>query len=148
MSIISPRNSILIACFVVVAASALAAPPPPEGPRNYFNFDAGANAMQDVHQQFRSVPFNGIERDLDMNVGFRVNIAEGFSFNRFVSAELEAGFAYNELRHSDDWFGQLPLLLNVIFKYDFDSGLTPFIGAGGGGSYSMAQTYAPDDFDG
>ena len=127
----------VVGCHVLVAICVSAAPPPPEAARSYFNFDVGANFMNDQHVKFETGPVAGLAGDAKMELGFRVGLAEEIAFNRFLSAQVETGFLYNEWKDADVWYGQIPILADLIFKYDFDSGWTPFIGAGGGGVVSL-----------
>ena len=103
---------------------------------SYFHFDVGPNLLQEIHQEFST----GFERDLDFNLGVRANLSQGFNLCAWSALELESGFSYNELKGSDDWLGQVPLLASLVLKYDASCGWTPFIGFGGGGSISIANT--------
>jgi opacity protein-like surface antigen len=102
----------------------------------YFHFDVGPNVLQKVHQEFS----DGFERDLDFNTGVRIGISQGYNLNSWAALEFETGFTFNELKHSDDWLGNVPILANAIFRYDCPSGWTPFVGVGGGGSVAIAKT--------
>src|SRR5216110_2631804 len=101
---------------------------------HYFKFDVGPNYTGALHQEFKSVP---LERDLKMNLGVRGSVAEGFALNRFLAVELETGAAWNELDHSSDWLMQVPILANVVLRYDF-KGWMVYVGAGGGGAAVIA----------
>jgi OmpA-OmpF porin, OOP family len=102
----------------------------------YFHFDVGPNILQDIHQEFA----DGFERDLEHNTGVRANIAQGFNLCPWSAIDLETGFSYNELKGSNDWMGQVPLLASLILKYDASCGWTPFVGIGGGGSITMVNS--------
>ena len=102
----------------------------------YFHFDAGPNVLQKIHQVFDA----GLERDLDFNTGVRISIAQGYNLTPWAAVELETGFSYNEMKHSDDWLGQVPILASAVFKYDSSCGWTPFVGVGGGGAVTLAKT--------
>ena len=102
----------------------------------YFHFDAGPNIVQNVKQTFST----GGELEREFNTGVRINIAQGYNLTSWAAIELETGFSYNELKHSEDWLGNVPFLASAVFKYECPAGWTPFIGVGGGGSIAFAKT--------
>src|SRR5688500_10684755 len=112
---------------------------------SYFKLDVGANYMGDIHQEFSNLP---TERDLDMNLGVRFSVAEGIAFNRFLAVELESGVIWNELDEGVDWFMQIPLLANLILRYECKGGWSAYAGIGGGGALTIVNsTGFADDSD-
>ena len=109
---------------------------------NYFKLDVGPNYVGETTQEFLNPPFT---RDLDWNIGVRASVAEGFALNRFLALEVESGLIWNELDESVDWIMQVPLLANIVLRYECKGGFTTFVGAGGGGAVFMANTTVIDD---
>ena len=103
--------------------------------KGYFNFDAGLNLAQDVDVE---VPGFG-EATGGLDPGFRVSTVGGYILNDLLSLEVETGFVYNELEDFDGWLGHVPILGSLVFRYECECGLTPFIGVGGGGAVSIFQ---------
>lgn len=111
----------------------------------YMKFDIGANYTGEIRQEFSNLP---ISRDLDMNIGIRGSVAEGFVLNKFLALEVEAGAAWNELDESVDWFMQVPILANLLFRYECKGGWTTFAGVGAGGAVAIVNsTVIADDSD-
>ena len=111
----------------------------------YLNFEVGLNIANDLETDATSggVSASG---ELKLDPGFRIGIAQGFILNRLLALELESGFVYNpiDIDDADDaWFGQVPILLNLVFRYDCECRFTPFIGVGGGGSASIFDITVP-----
>ena len=107
----------------------------------YMKFDVGANYTGEIRQEFSNLPPSPDNpRDLKMNVGVRGSVAEGFVLNRFLAVELESGAVWNELDNSFDWLLQIPLLANVVLRYECKAGWTAFAGVGGGGAVAIANT--------
>src|SRR5687767_9820254 len=92
---------------LAVAISAVGAQAANSG--SYFKIDVGPNYVGEIRQEFLNFP---LERDLDMNIGIRASVAEGFLINRFMAIEVESGLLWNELDESVDWMMQIPLLAN------------------------------------
>jgi len=142
----APRPAVMkrLLCGLTALVAATATQAADSG--TYMLFDVGVNYMQNIHQESLGPPPS--ERDRKMDLGVRASIAEGIVLNRFLSVEVETGAMYNELDRSVDWLIQVPLLANVVFRYECKGGWTGFIGAGGGGALSMVNTsLGHDDTD-
>jgi opacity protein-like surface antigen len=128
-------------CGLAVAISAAGSQAAESG--TYMKLDVGANYTGEIRQEFLNLP---LERDLDMNIGVRASVAEGFLINRFLAIEVESGLLWNELDESVDWLMQIPILANVVLRYECKGGWTAFAGIGGGGAVLIANsTGLPDD---
>ena len=66
------------------------------------------------------------------NPGFRLNVAGGYNFNRWVGLEGELGFLYNSFKSgsSADYNAQVPLLLNCVVRYENETKWVPYAGIG------------------
>lgn len=130
---------------------ALHAPPPAaaqEESRNYFRVGLGPNVMQDVDlDEFLLENVSGAKFELDPGIG--IGGAVGRNFTDWFAAEFETGYYINGVDsvnrpHSGDLaFGQVPLMVNVVFQLPTSGPLVPFVGGGAGGAVSLL--YA-DDF--
>lgn len=107
----------------------------------YLNIDGGYNYANDL-----SVEASGTEQTatgtFDLQSGFWVGVGQGFILNRFLALELETGFVYNPIdgenvAEFEAWYGHVPLMLSAVYRREFDNGLAPFIGIGGGGSVGI-----------
>jgi opacity protein-like surface antigen len=94
----------------------------------YFSFDAGVNLLQDFD-------LNGATAEADP--GWRMGFTAGYNFNRWLGVEGEIGYAYAPLSDVDARFDYVPLLANVIFRYENRSKFTPYVGVGAGGAGSI-----------
>lgn len=130
----------------LAAAATVAGAQAAEESGHYFKFDVGANYTGDLHQEFKNLP---LERDLKMNLGVRGGMAEGFMLNRFLAVEVEASALWNELDNSNDWLLQVPVLANLVLRYECKGGWTAYVGIGGGGAAVIANTtaFAEQDSD-
>jgi opacity protein-like surface antigen len=112
----------------------------------YLTLDGGVNIMQDV-----TVESRGFSDKVKMDTGFRVGLIGGYNLNSWAALELESGFMYNGLKDNaskninDMWFGAIPVLGNVVFRFENSSGFVPYIGAGAGGAYTMVRSGHHDD---
>jgi opacity protein-like surface antigen len=107
----------------------------------YLTLDAGVNIMQDAN----TVDSSGKTGKAKFDTGWRVGLMGGYNINKYVGVELETGFIDNGLKDSDRWIGTIPVLGNVVFRYENASGFVPYIGVGAGGAYSMVQGGGGDD---
>lgn len=106
----------------------------------YMKVDGGVNIMQDV-----TVEQGGSSDKVKMDTGFRVGLLGGYNLNEWVAVEIETGFLYNGIKDSDDaWWGAVPVLGNVVFRYENESKFVPYIGGGAGGAFT---TINGDDTD-
>ena len=96
----------------------------------YVSFDAGVNIVSD-----RDLKTGGTA---EFDTGYRFSVAGGYRFTRFISAEIETGYLYNDVKDAGDTkLGQLPVLLNAVFRYENSSHFVPFVGVGVGGVVSF-----------
>jgi len=94
-------------------------------PGFYANFDVGVNFLSEVE---------GREFDL----GLRFGVAGGYRFTPMISAEIETGYLYNEVKDAEDnTLSHVPLLANVMFRFENKSPFVPFVGVGVGGVVSF-----------
>lgn len=106
----------------------------------YFNFDAGVNFAQDLDISATIPGFGSGSAEFEFDPGFRVGLAGGYNFNEWVGAELETGFIYNQFEDFDEsWIGHVPILANVILRYENPSPVIPYIGVGAGGAISILE---------
>jgi OmpA-OmpF porin, OOP family len=103
------------------------------GKKAYFKVDAGANIMQDPEVEG--------EGKIKMDTGFRIGLMGGYNLNKWAAVELETGFIYNSVSaDSSIWFGQVPVLANLVVRYENTSKFEPYIGGGAGGAYTMISS--------
>jgi opacity protein-like surface antigen len=111
--------------------------------KGYLTLDGGVNLMQDVTYEFW-----GYSEKLKMDTGFRVGLVGGYNLNEWLGVEVESGFMYNGFKDSSDmWLGTVPVLGNVVLRYDNDSKFVPYIGAGAGGAFTMVEGGGVDETD-
>jgi opacity protein-like surface antigen len=106
-------------------------------PRPYFRGDVGPAITEDIDASF----FPGVGSvTLDLDPGMRFSVAGGATFGDYFGLELETGWMFNEIdsisgfNDVDGYLTQVPFLVNAMFQFKNNTGLTPFIGAGAGGS--------------
>ena len=77
--------------------------------------------------------------------GAHLDFAAGFNFNRWLGAELETGFIYNNIDRigasfPDASLSHVPFLANLVLRYDVPNcKWVPYIGAGAGGDTSVLE---------
>jgi opacity protein-like surface antigen len=111
----------------------------------YFRAAAGGNLTEDGRiTKFTPGPSGG---SIDFDPGFNVNAAIGFAFNQYFAAEFEFGGSGNEIHSvkglsiSDTFLYNAPFLANVVLQYPIPRTIvTPYLGAGGGGSITAFDT--------
>jgi OmpA-OmpF porin, OOP family len=112
----------------------------PEGriePKPYVRGDLGVAITEDADASF----FPGVGSvTMDLDPGIRFSAAGGALFGDYFALELETGWIINEIdsitgfNDVDGYVSQVPFLLNARFEFRNNTGLTPFIGAGAGGT--------------
>jgi OOP family OmpA-OmpF porin len=107
----------------------------------YFNFGVGPAWTEDA--KVLELPALGSPQGLQakFDVGSRFDVAGGYQFNKWVAAEVETGFIYNTIESVgvgfiDGNLGNFPLTANIVFRVPNRSRLEPYIGGGGGVSFS------------
>jgi len=125
-----------IAGFTLRTQIGLASEKPASG--LYLSADASANFMEDLTEN-AGVASAGSR--FEMDTGYRIGLVGGYNFTRYVGAEVETGFLQNRFTggNPQDWYAQVPILANVVFRWENSSRLVPFLGAGAGGAYSIMQ---------
>lgn len=105
----------------------------------YLNAEAGVSLAQkvDVHKFFDvgNVP-PGAKAKFDPGASF--GVAGGFNINPWIGVELQTGFIYNSIKNVDASLSHVPLMGNVVLRYDQPNcNWVPYIGGGGGGDVSI-----------
>jgi opacity protein-like surface antigen len=118
-----------------------------QGQEGYFNAEIGAALADDVDLQRFLVPVSG---KLEFDTGVRFGAAGGYNFNQYLGAELETGFIYNSIKRVDASLSHVPMMVNVVLRYDQPrSKWVPYVGAGAGGDLSILSlnyVTAPNNF--
>lgn len=116
-----------------------------EGAGAYFRTEIGPSFYQDG----RLTKFGGSTKsDVEFDVGYSLDAAVGYAFNKYLAADFEFGFngttidSVNGFFNNDDtFFYNAPFLVNVTFSYPIPRTIiTPYIGAGVGGSVTVFDT--------
>jgi len=63
--------------------------------------------------------------------GFRLSVAGGYNFNRWIGLELETGYLYGS--KGDTTVSQMPFVVNFVVRYEGKTKWVPYVGAGLGG---------------
>src|SRR6185436_4406528 len=101
----------------------------------YLNAGAGVSLAEDVKlKEF----FGPAGNHLDFDAGVRFSVSGGYNFNDYIGLEGETGWIYNDIQHVDASLSHVPMMANVVFRYDRpDCKLVPYAGAGLGGDISV-----------
>lgn len=111
----------------------------------YWRVDVGSTIPQDGHL----TEFGGLTsgNKIRYDVGFGLDAAVGYAFNKYVAAELETGWTWNGidsiegLQVDDTSISTIPILANVVLQYPIPRTLVvPYIGAGVGGAGTIFDT--------
>jgi opacity protein-like surface antigen len=111
----------------------------------YLRIGAGVSQVEDLEGFVDTTLDPRFNFDYSFDPGVRIDFAPGLNFNPFFAFELNTGIIWNALdsieaegqsASADGDLIQVPFLANFIAKYPTPIGLTPFIGAGGGGVYT------------
>jgi opacity protein-like surface antigen len=111
----------------------------------YFRAAAGVSLTEEGRvRKFTPGPSGG---GIDFDPGFNVNAAVGFAFNPYFALEFELGGSGNEIHSvkglaiADTFLYNAPFLANVVLQYPIPRTIvTPYIGAGAGGSVTGFDT--------
>ncbi|MBU6398724.1 MAG: outer membrane beta-barrel protein [Verrucomicrobia bacterium] len=114
-----------------------------DGTGLYLSGDLGPNFMPDPTVR----PGGGI---LSMDPGVRFDGALGYNFNSWLGVEGESGFLYNSTSHDPRhaWLGQMPMLANLVVRYERNSPWVPYAGIGVGGVVGFLNNDQGCDTDG
>jgi opacity protein-like surface antigen len=116
-----------------------------EGAGPYFRTELGPNFTQDGRlTKFGSSTRNNVEFD----TGFTFDAAVGYAFNKYLAADFEFGYIGTTIDsvsgyfvNDDTFLYNAPFLANVTFSYPIPRTIiTPYIGAGVGGSVTVFDT--------
>ncbi len=111
----------------------------------YLRIGAGVSQVEDLEGFVDTTIDPRFNFDYSFDPGVRIDFAPGLNFNPYFAFELNTGIIWNALdsieaegqsASADGDLIQVPALANFIAKYPTPIGLTPFIGAGGGGVYT------------
>jgi opacity protein-like surface antigen len=145
-------TALSMACVAGVCLGVTFLPGTAQGQGFYLNADMGVALGDDVKLRQFIVPLSGV--DLELDPGVRVSVAGGYNFNDYVGVQLETGLIHHEVDgvngagNIDASVGHVPLLADVIFRYDKpDCRFVPYLGAGAGGDVSVIEldhVFAPN----
>ena len=116
-------------------------------PGAYFNFDAGVNLPQETEVTLTIPGLGSAQGDLEFDPGFRFGLEGGYRFTEMVGLGLETGFIYNELKSADTRLMHVPILANLVFRFENSATVVPFVGIGAGGTVSMIEGGGDSDSD-
>jgi opacity protein-like surface antigen len=138
------KNTLLLATTLALPFAA-AAQEGSEYSGTYLRISAGVSQVEDL-EGFVETPIDGrFNFDYSFDPGVRVDFAPGLNLNQYFAFELNTGIIWNGLDaveaegssvSADGDLLQIPAMANLIAKYPTPIGLTPFVGAGGGGVYT------------
>lgn len=142
-----PRHLVFI-CSVLLCLSPVLVGAGDAG--GYLRLDGGVNFGQDV-----GLTIEGDHGEMKLDPGFRVDLALGYDFNRWVSLELEVGYLDNSAESvtrndqsgqlDDTWLHGVPVLANVRLQYRNRTDFVPYVGVGAGGLASMLSINGESD---
>jgi len=121
--------------------------------RWYVHGDIGPAFMQDVDMTEFLGPVSGAEVEFDPGVQF--GAGAGFFFTDWLAVEGQLGFVTGYIDRisgigpadvNDSSMTQVPFLINLILQYPTRTGLVPYIGGGGGVSYSSLDMDEVTDY--
>jgi opacity protein-like surface antigen len=135
----------LAICLFAAPASAQGLRFSTEGAGPYFRADLGPSFFQEG----RLTSFGASTRkDVEFEVGFAADAAIGYAFNKYLSTDFEFGFISAGIDSVPGFFVydytvlyNAPFLANVTLSYPIPRTIiTPYIGAGVGGSVTIFDT--------
>src|SRR5438128_7939009 len=146
------RTTCTIALFAAGAAAgispALRAEEASRANKWFVGADVGLALQQDVDvKEALGTPVSGAKIEFDP--GVRFDVVGGYHFTDQLSVTLEAGYTFNSLKSiagttlsgsgGDIDFNQFPILANVSYTFPLEARIKPFIGAGLGGVFGVAD---------
>lgn len=138
-------------CGAVIGCGALTSRAADPGP--YVNFDAGVNLVSDVETIF-FIPGLGVGiGDVAFDPGFRFGVEGGYRLSDGLGLGLETGFIFNEVESiggsaiRDVSLMHVPILANLVFRFENSSPVVPFLGIGGGATFSIFDVDTDSDTD-
>lgn len=118
----------------------------------YLKVDGGLNIVADD-----DIQIGDSSGKLSLDLGYRVDGTVGYEFGRWVALEIEGGYAHNTVdkltlgplvaHPEDSSLTQIPMLLNVVVRYENETGFVPYIGAGAGGVITTLKISGDKDTD-
>lgn len=119
----------------------------------YLKLDGGANFIPGTDLEIYGLPGH-----LSLDPGYRVDGIIGYRLNHWLAAEFEGGFSDNSIDsvslegvpgrfNGRSYLRQIPLLVNLVARYDNPTSFTPYIGAGAGGVVSLFELGGTGDED-
>lgn len=116
----------------------------------YLKLDAGINYIPDT-----SLTIGSYGGEMSLDGGFRLMATAGYYVNSWLAVELEGGYFDNNIgtvtlrdmtSHPDkSSYSGVPVLANVLFRYENPSDFVPFIGIGAGGTRSSLRISGETD---
>lgn len=97
-------------------------------PRPYLTLDAGANFLAGTTFTDQS----GRTTKPKSDTGWRTGLTLGCTVDKWMAIEVESGVMRNSFQHSADYYAAVPLLANLVFRFENSTGFVPYIGAGAG----------------
>ena len=108
----------------------------------YLKLDGGAAFSPGLN-----LDINGMPGHLSLDTGYRVDGTVGYWLSPWLAAELEGGFLRNPIEtislenmvghpEGSSYLRQVPLLFNLVARYENRTAFTPYVGVGAGGVIS------------
>jgi OOP family OmpA-OmpF porin len=135
--------SVLLLVPFAVAAQYQSIMPRDAGP--YYRFNFGPTFPEDG----RLTTFDTFSagNTVSYDIGFALEGAVGYAFNRWVEAELELGWRWNEIGQiqgfalQETFLNQVSFMANVVLQYPVHGlRVVPYIGGGVGGAATLFDT--------
>lgn len=102
----------------------------------YLNAEGGVALADQINLKRFFGPAGGTQ--LDFDTGARFGASGGWNFNPFVGIEGETGFIYNSFKDVDASLSHVPMMANVVVRYDQPNcNWVPYAGVGAGGDVSI-----------